>query len=542
MSSKKRMMQVKYEFLVSKKNSASKDYYMLAELIDNSIGSWLENGKKENLEVKIIIDSGKSSIVVDDNAGGMNEKELSDSIDLNNEKEGNKLNMFGVGMKNAAFWFAQDLIIHTNCTNQKEGGLITKVETSKVLDHSKPIEWEVKKKHKIGKGTIVTLNNVYSEKMIKERNLESLTSTLSLKYMKYLDDGVKISFTFKNKDSSENQPIILDKVKIKNQVIKKEHANIFLKSFEKFYSNRPIKYLKNLKKDVIKKVENEQELVFNYKIKPSFEIDGKKPNFNFVFGILDDSYAHKGTDGGFRKFAGLTTFQNDRAINMPPKTHIKMTKDYTRRNAKRIYGLVEMGEIFRPDNNKQNFNFKGFKDEFKDMILDIGLELETIADAINATIASKGKVSVGMNKDSHRNKLQNTISSKSDLNWEIGISDALVTISKKGMKPYKLKIIEISSDEKGSEDYFINADKAGDNEDVDFVITYNINHPIWKPLSNDNENKINTKTVTYPLVALMGLSSLEVRESLISKYLGKEIDKEDIFKIMQAAAKVVVHE
>jgi HSP90 family molecular chaperone len=40
---------------------------------------------------------------VSDNAFGMNRQQLGDSIQLYNEKDGNVLSMFGVGMKNASF-------------------------------------------------------------------------------------------------------------------------------------------------------------------------------------------------------------------------------------------------------------------------------------------------------------------------------------------------------------------------------------------------------------------------------------------------------
>jgi HSP90 family molecular chaperone len=55
------------------------------------------------LSINIFLNFRSREITIEDNAYGMSKEELEDSIKLNNEKTGNVLNMFGVGLKNAAF-------------------------------------------------------------------------------------------------------------------------------------------------------------------------------------------------------------------------------------------------------------------------------------------------------------------------------------------------------------------------------------------------------------------------------------------------------
>ncbi|MCK5867418.1 MAG: hypothetical protein KAG14_03385, partial [Mycoplasmataceae bacterium] len=63
---------------------------------------------------------------------------------------------------------------------------------------------------------------------------------------------------------------------------------------------------------------------------------------------------------------------------------------------------------------------------------------------------------------------------------------------------------------------------------------YNVDHAIWKPLTNDN-NAIDLKVVLYPLVAIMGLSELAFRKNLLKEWTGME-DEDDYLDTMKNIA------
>jgi len=60
-------------------------------------------GSNGRLVIEILLDFDEMKIIILDNAGGMDRDTLENSIRLNNEKPGNSLNLFGVGLKNSAF-------------------------------------------------------------------------------------------------------------------------------------------------------------------------------------------------------------------------------------------------------------------------------------------------------------------------------------------------------------------------------------------------------------------------------------------------------
>ena len=83
----------------------------------------------------------------------------------------------------------------------------------------------------------------------------------------------------------------------------------------------------------------------------------------------------------FRKNYGITAYQKGRAIRIANENPIEFAQnrmssklDYTRTDIKRAYAFVELGEVFQPDNNKSDFNFGEYRDEFSDFIEDIGMD------------------------------------------------------------------------------------------------------------------------------------------------------------------------
>jgi HSP90 family molecular chaperone len=187
-----------YNNLYGKRNDNSKPYYMIAEFIDNSLSSWVENKMESDLRIDVYHNYKDKILRVSDNAFGMNRQQLGDSIQLYNEKDGNVLSMFGVGMKNASFWFGEDLYIST----KQRGGagyktdimLSDKINTEEI---KKQISWKITQDNEIqNPGTIVTIRNMYPDKLMSNpKTINDVLQILSLKYKRYLAKNVRIDFT-----------------------------------------------------------------------------------------------------------------------------------------------------------------------------------------------------------------------------------------------------------------------------------------------------------------------------------------------------------
>ncbi len=524
-------MEMPYKHLVAKKNDSSKPYFMLAELLDNSISSWKKNGKKGELQVDVYLDETEKEIIVDDNAFGMSEAEIEDSMRLNKEKEGNSLNMFGVGMKNSAFWFGSDIYVETN---NGDGAWKTNIATSKITNLNDTIQWRVVPSERQDRGTKVTIGNWYDDKRLSDLEFEQVVSVLQMKYQNYISEGVKVEITlFKKNGASIKRN--LSKVKIKAQKIPEEKKQEFLISLNDEFDGVNLKYLKDLKERTIKKVNEGKSLKYKYDI--PFLIEGQRKNITFIFGVQDES--NKKNKDGFKNFYGLITLQDGRAINMPPISALDFTNDYTRTNAKRLFGWAELGHIFKPDNNKQEFNFGMHREDLLGMIKEIGSELELVADVVQNIVGVASKSKAG-NSAQSLSKIQNALTSKSDLNWQVEKDGSDFEIKVSDGEPIRIKIKEISIENKDAKNYFVHAEQVGKKSDNEYLVQFNINHPIWKPLSDGSGNNIDTKIVTYPLVAIIGIASLGIKSKIISEVLGKEFDADDILSIINFISQVII--
>lgn len=521
-------MEMPYKHFAAKKTESSKAYFMIAELIDNSIGSWNDNGNKGELEIEITFDDTLNRITVVDTAYGMNEHELSESMTLNKEKAGDTLNMFGVGMKNAAFWFGEDLIVETN---NGEGSWRTDISLSKIEDLTKTIEWTVTEFDREKRGTRVIIDNVH--RILSKTDFEEMANVIRIKYGDYIREGVVISIVRYLKNGGTSIPT-MERFDIKSQVIPKDKKEQFIDQIDNYFEGKVLKYFKDLKKKTIELVEKNKPLKFKKKI--NFLHEGKRKEIEVKVGIQDES--NKSNPGGFKAYYGLVTMQGGRAINLPPISPLDFTNDYIRTNAKRLYGSVELGHIFKPDNNKQEFNFGQHKDDIYGLFREIGSEIEIVADIVQDIVGVSTKTKSGNIKSSAK-KIENALSSKSSLDWKINTEGADFTIQVDDGNKAKIIIKEISIENQNDVNYFINAERDNKTDNT-YIIRYNVNHPIWKPLTEESGNNIDTKIVTYPLVAIIGVSSLGMKGNIISDLLGEDYDETDILSIVNFISKVII--
>jgi hypothetical protein len=76
-----------YINLYGMKNENSKPYYMIAEFIDNSLSSWVENKMTSDLKIDVYHNYNNGILRISDNAFGMDKQQLGNSIQLYDEKD-----------------------------------------------------------------------------------------------------------------------------------------------------------------------------------------------------------------------------------------------------------------------------------------------------------------------------------------------------------------------------------------------------------------------------------------------------------------------
>lgn len=532
----KQRMETPYVTLVAKKSNPSKAYYMLAELIDNSISSWEKRGDRGvseiyKLKIDLYIDKIEGKIVTIDNAEGMEKDELESAIKLHEiSDEKNGLNMFSVGLKNSAFWFSPDLKIQTK--TRKHQGYETKIHTTEIEDLTSTVEWEAIKSPMKERGTIVTFSNVYNDKMPSLADLKTSVEILSFKYNRYISSGnVKINLHHKLKKDADFQKMTLKDETVNAVVIEKSEHDRFMKQLDGYIKMINFKYLDTMRNSVSKAIKAGKPLEIDFDIRYKFEdIDEV---LTFTFGIMGQEHKNN-----FSKFSGLTTYQHNRAINLPPKNTISF-KNIIRSNIKRVYASVELGTIFRPDNNKTEFEFGTHKEFFNEMIKDMGTEIEALANAVFDVVSIKDESAAFENNKSQALKLENVLNYKTNAGWKIRHNDSEVLIKFNDGKEVKAFISEVKVTDKEANNYFIDA-KAIKGKSDEYKIEYNVEHAIWKPLSiSETINSIDSKTVIYPLVAIIGLSVMLNNINGINEALGKEGEK-NVLEIINGIANILI--
>ena len=106
-------------------------WYALGEFVDNSITSALrnhkeliaKNGKDYQLKVEITFPAGTNSLVVEDNAAGITQKDMQRALKTGVPPEDTSvgLSKHGVGMKAASLWWGEHVIIDTYSLTEPNG-------------------------------------------------------------------------------------------------------------------------------------------------------------------------------------------------------------------------------------------------------------------------------------------------------------------------------------------------------------------------------------------------------------------------------------
>jgi hypothetical protein len=178
---------------------------MFCEFIDNSIASYIKNKEKlEDIEggdfkLKIRIEKLEDTIIITDNAAGINERDFQRALQPANKPEDvSGLNEFGMGMKYAAVWLSNEWELHSSALGEN-------VKRQTIFNYDKVINEQLeslpiieKNKDKNEHGTKVILRYLeakhvhrFPNELIKKklcsiyRNYLRPDGTFQAKYKKY---------------------------------------------------------------------------------------------------------------------------------------------------------------------------------------------------------------------------------------------------------------------------------------------------------------------------------------------------------------------
>ena len=260
----------------------------------------------------------------------------------------------------------------------------------------------------------------------------------------------------------------------------------------------------------------------------------------FTLGIQKQIKKTNNESKDYKRFYGITTFQNDRGINVAPMNPLQLG-EYIRTSIKRTYGFIELGNIFKPDNNKQDFIFGNeeygnLNEEFKTLLKKIGVDLSIISDIVHNLIGSEVIVKDEKNNPHASKQLSNALNTKTNAEWTITPNGGDINFW--NVNGLDIKIIQVSCTNSDDKNYFIHAENI-DGDINKILITYNTNHQIWKPISNNNST-IDVKTVLYPLIAIIGISHLAIKFPKIANKMGCLDSSKSYLEIMNQITKVVI--
>jgi hypothetical protein len=172
-------------------------WFALAEFIDNAIASYLKNeeqlkaieGSDFKLIVKIEINDGENKITIRDNAAGISEADYARAFRAAEIPPDNTgLSEFGMGMKSAACWFADNWKVTTKALEEDFEKTVN-FDMKKILtDKVDEIEVDVLESNKSYHFTVIELFNV--NKMPRRRGIGKVKDHLKSIYREFIRKGV----------------------------------------------------------------------------------------------------------------------------------------------------------------------------------------------------------------------------------------------------------------------------------------------------------------------------------------------------------------
>lgn len=454
-----------------------KPWYAIAEFVDNSTQSYLSNEEAlrklndfNNLEVTISYDIIQNTLTIEDNAYGMEIDRFKDAIllDAKNDSQTGR-NEFGMGLKTAASWF----------------GNIWQVESTQLGSKNK---------------YSATINIPY----LKESNENSINIERS--DIDELSHGTKI--IIKDITKKITAPRTINK--IKELLSSMYRRDINDKNIIILYNGEPITFEEY---PILKFRDKTWKKEVNF----SFNFDNKKYNVNGFVAIM--------RDGSFPK-AGFALFRQDRVIIGGPDQNYKPSAIFGQAQSQislKLFGELNMND-FPVNQAKDGFVWDdGLEDEFVENLKKQIQEYIKIADISKKDRASEEQFSKtasdtiekevtesienlfdfdeedysgneyltsGQNQNKDQNPNQELNLFKQSLNIQNDSSEDKVIEHERG---YVIPINDICLRNLRIKWAFANNKywfEVNSNENDDLEVLINVNHPFFKPYSNQQDFQV----------------------------------------------------
>ncbi len=174
-------------------------WFELAEFIDNAIASYLKNevaikaieGDKFKLEVRIEIYEPENKITIRDNAAGISVVDYARAFGAAEIPPDNTgLSEFGMGMKSAACWFADNWCVTSTSLAENVEKKVSFDMKQIFEDKIEELDVEIKNCHKNYHYTTVELFNV--NRMPRRRGVGKVKDHLKSIYREFIRNGVLV--------------------------------------------------------------------------------------------------------------------------------------------------------------------------------------------------------------------------------------------------------------------------------------------------------------------------------------------------------------
>lgn len=174
-------------------------WFALAEFVDNAIASYLKyekelkavEGDNFKLQVSIEINESQNKIIIRDNAAGINETDYPRAFRAAEIPPDNSgLSEFGMGMKSAACWFADEWCVTTSAIGEATEKIVC-FDMKKIFeDKLEQLDVETKAANKHHHYTTIELFNV--NRMPRRRGIGKVKDHLKSIYREFLRKGYLI--------------------------------------------------------------------------------------------------------------------------------------------------------------------------------------------------------------------------------------------------------------------------------------------------------------------------------------------------------------
>lgn len=184
------------ESLLSFRHHGYDVWYAVAELVDNAVSSFRTSTRdgliadNDPLRVEVVFDKEKRTIIVSDNAGGIQLERLEDALIAGRSPfDKSELNQFGMGLKTASFWFGSHLNIETFPVNS---GLRIDVDVDlyKMVESGAQVIPKISPVAGAKHGTRIAISGLWPEREIPiNRTLGKVRDYLSSIYRRDISSG-----------------------------------------------------------------------------------------------------------------------------------------------------------------------------------------------------------------------------------------------------------------------------------------------------------------------------------------------------------------